>query len=295
MKYIIASILLWLVILPACVVKICAAEIPSPIVISLWTDKHPQYSNNLSPESEKEESPNWISNVTTPELYVYPAANPSGLAMLMCPGGGYAGVAIMHEGHELASFFNEAGITLAVLKYRMPNGNKNVPLEDVYEALRILNDRAGQWGIDPLKIGIGGASAGGHLASTAATHPCADQPPLYFQLLLYPVITMEDGITHAGSKENLLGGNPTAEDIKNFSNEKQVSDTTPPAFIAVSADDEGVPVENSIRYFQELNSKKTGSSLHIYPSGGHGWGARRNFPYADLWRQELRCWLENLH
>lgn len=266
----------------------------TPVVIHLWDSRTPQYDNGLPVDSEVEESAYWISNVTKPELYVYPAANPNGKAMLMCPGGGYVGVAISHEGKELAPLLNDEGITLAVLKYRVPNGNKNVPAEDVYEALRILNQRADQWGIDPGKIGIGGASAGGHLASTVATHLSTELPPLYFQVLFYPVITMEDGVTHAGSKNNLLGPNPSPDDIYYYSNETQVSEATAPAFIMVSADDEVVPMENSQRYFKALQEKNSRSELHVYPTGGHGWGTNSDFTYASQWRRALRNWLRKL-
>lgn len=300
MKFIVKGLVAGLAALVGCGNSALAAESEkatggmSPVVIPLWDSRTPQYDNGLPVDSEIEESAHWISNVTKPELYVYPAANPNGKAMLMCPGGGYVGVAISHEGKELAPLFNDECITLAVLKYRMPNGNKNVPAEDVYEVLRILNQRADQWGIDPGKIGIGGASAGGHLASTVATHPSSELPPLYFQVLFYPVITMEDGVTHAGSKANLLGANPSADDTFHYSNETQVTEATAPAFIMVSADDQVVPMENSQRYFKALQANDARSELHVYPTGGHGWGTNADFEYASQWRSALRDWLRKL-
>lgn len=259
------------------------AELPgkneNPIVIPLWEDMAPTFSNGEGADAA---------------LYVFPASEPNGMALLMCPGGAYSHLAFSHEGTDLAPFLNHAGITLAVLKYRMPNGNFNVPAEDARRALQILDSRADEWKIDRNKIGIGGASAGGHLASTVATHKLDDMPPLKFQVLFYPVISMKDGITHEGSKRSLLGENPSEELQTLYSNELQVTSDTPPAFIMVSADDDIVPVENSLLYFQNLNDKTGGSSLHIYPTGGHGWGAGQNFPYAALWREELLAWLKTL-
>lgn len=292
MKRLLAALMMGLTVMIGLSTDAYADSIKAPIVIALWNDRSPLHSNNLPHDAEISDSSNRILNVTTPMLYVYPAEKPSGMAMLMCPGGGYGLVAIGHEGHDLAPLFNEMGITLAVLKYRMPNGHKDVPYEDACEALRILAERADELKIDPGKIGVGGASAGGHLASTLATHPCAGLPSLYFQVLLYPVISMEEGVTHVGSRENLLGKNPAKEEIECYSNHLRVSESTPPAFIAVSADDNGVPIENSLSYFEALNRKRPGSALHVYPVGGHGWGANPGFRFADQWRLELRSWLK---
>lgn len=263
----------------------------APEIIPLWKDKAPTADNGLPTDAEKVENINWISSVTQPELFIFPAQNPNGKALIMCPGGGYAGVAMTFEGLGLAPLLNENGITLAVLKYRMPNGNHKVPAEDVHEAMRILTENSAKWGINPKKIGIGGASAGGHLASTVATHPVEDAPTPAFQVLLYPVISMEEGITHQGSRNLLLGENPSNELVELYSNDLQVSPTTPPAFIVVSGDDKTVPVENSLLYYKALNSNKIPATLHIYPDGGHGWGTRLNFKHNQQWTNELVSWL----
>lgn len=264
------------------------------VVIPLWQDVKPPVENGLTPSQEVTENRGWISLVATPELTVYPADNPDGKALLMCPGGGYAGVAIRHEGYALAEPLNKEGITVAVLKYRMPNGHAEVPADDVHRAFEILAEHADEWGIDPQKIGIGGASAGGHLASTIATHPVKEGINPTFQVLLYPVISMKEGVTHQGSRENLLGLTPSDELVAFYSNELQVTPQTPPAFIAVSANDEGVPVKNSIDYFNALTENGVPVSMHIYPTGGHGWGYNPNFIHNEMWFAELLHWLRNL-
>ena len=266
-----------------------------PIEIRLWEDKSPVYNNGLPDDAEVIENPGWISMVTDPVLYVYPANNPNGEAVLLCPGGGYYGVAIEHEGKAWAKMLNENGITLAVLKYRMPNGNYNVPYEDAMRSLEILHEKANEWKIDSRKIGIAGASAGGHLASTIATHSIGSDLAPDFQILLYPVITMDKTFTHQGSREGLLGNSPSEELINNYSNELQVTGATPKAFIAVSGNDNVVPVKNSIEYFQALNKNKVPASLFIYPTGGHGWGYNPSFIHNEEWTSELIHWLKGLY
>ena len=265
-----------------------------PVVISLWEKTMPPVTNGLAAGSEIVENPGWISSVTDPELYVYLAENPNGKALLMCPGGGYSGVAIAHEGKDFAPLLTPEGITVAVLKYRMPNGHSQVPADDVWQAMKILQTRGSEWGINPSQIGIGGASAGGHLASTIATHPVDSIIPPAFQVLLYPVISMKDSVTHQGSRFFLLGENPDSETVEYYSNETQVGTSTPPAFIAVSGNDDVVPVKNSIDYFNALNKYKIPVSMHIYPVGGHGWGTNPDFPYSSQWKEELISWLSNL-
>ena len=172
-----------------------------PVELPLWPDGAPN-SNGLT-GGEKEVSPHRISNVTDPTITVYRAPQPNGMAVIMCPGGGYSRLAMDHEGHDMASWFCGQGITYVVLKYRMPNGHCEVPLSDAERAIRIVREHAGEWNIHPRKIGIMGASAGGHLASTLATHYSAASRP-DFQILLYPVVTMTQS-THGGSRKELLG------------------------------------------------------------------------------------------
>lgn len=266
-----------------------------PIIIPLWQDSKPPVENGLPENAEVIENPGWISSVTKPELYVYTASEPNGMAIVMCPGGGYSGVAISHEGKELSQILNDNGISLIVVKYRMPNFNTTVPADDIREAFRIVGEFADEWGINPAKIGIGGASAGGHLASTIATHPKDGEIKPAFQFLLYPVISMQENVTHGGSRYFLLGENPEQEIIDYYSNELQVNPNTSPAFIALSADDNVVPVKNSIDYFNALVENNIPVSLHIYPTGGHGWGTNPEFEFSNEWKNEFIKWLDYIN
>lgn len=174
----------------------------------------------------------------------------------------------------------------------MPNGHDEVPLSDVHQAIRVMRSHADDWQVK--KVGVMGASAGGHLASTAATHFDAETRP-DFQILFYPVISMDPKINHRGSRINLLGQNPSAEKVREYSNELQVTPQTPPAFIMHSSDDTAVPVANSLNYFQALvNNQVPASSLHVYPVGGHGWGYNDSFPYKRQWTGELEKWLREI-
>ncbi|MFI3261275.1 MAG: alpha/beta hydrolase [Rikenellaceae bacterium] len=267
----------------------CSLFAQESVTLRLWENGAPN-SNGIT-EKEYEPRKDRITNVTDPTLTIYPAENPNGKAVIMCPGGGYSLVAIHHEGFQMADWFNSMGITYAVLKYRMPNGNKEVPLSDAHRAIELMRENSEKWDID--KVGIMGCSAGGHLASTAATHYTAENRP-DFQILLYPVINMNAEITHVGSRNQLLGKNASVDDLDYYSNELQVSADTPPAFIVHSSDDAVVPVKNSIDYYMSLINNKVSASLHIYPTGGHGWGFNDNFKYKDEWTTELGVWLKNL-
>lgn len=260
-----------------------------PIEIKLWPNGAPN-SNGIT-TAEKQIDASRVSDVTVPTLTIYPASKPNGLAIVACPGGGYVRLATAHEGHDMAAWFNAQGITYAVLKYRMPNTHHDVPLSDALQAIRIMKEHAGEWKFS--KVGIMGSSAGGHLASTAATHFTEDSRP-DFQILFYPVVSMVNP-THQGSKDNLLGKNPTQDMLNLYSNEKQVTPQTPPAFIMHSSDDKAVPVSNSVDYYTALVKNGVSASLHLYPIGGHGWGFRDNFIYKRQWTGELEKWLREIN
>ena len=250
----------------------------------------------LADEKTVDEKPmikGWINGDEYSEatLTIYPAKNPNGQAIVACPGGGYAGIAVTHEGHDMAAWFNTQGITYAVLHYRMPYGKHEIPLSDAHQAIRYMRKHADQWGIK--QLGIMGSSAGGHLASTAATHFTEETRP-DFQILFYPVVTMSD-YTHQGSKDNLLGKNPSEELVKLYSNELQVNENTPPAFIMHSSDDTVVPVLNSINYYLAMCKHGVPASMHFYPVGGHGWGYNETFPYKSQWKAEMEKWLREIH
>ncbi len=259
------------------------------IEIQLWPNGAPNSNGITTPEKQIDESR--VSDVTVPTLTIYRAAKPNGMAIVACPGGGYVRLATAHEGHDMASWFNAQGITYAVLKYRMPNTHHDVPLSDALQAIRIMKQHADEWKFN--KVGIMGSSAGGHLASTAATHFTEDSRP-DFQILFYPVVSMINP-THQGSKDNLLGKTPSEEMLNLYSNERQVTPQTPPAFIMHSSDDKAVPVGNSVDYYTALVKNGVSASLHIYPIGGHGWGFRDNFIYKRQWTGELEKWLREIN
>lgn len=261
------------------------------VELPLWPNGAPN-SNELS-GAEQRQNNGEVSNVTEPTLTVYPAARPNGMAIIMCPGGGYSRLAMNHEGHDMAPWLNTQGITYAVLKYRMPNGHHEVPLSDAEQAIRLLREHAAEWGVNPQRVGIMGASAGGHLAASLATLYSSDKSRPDFQILFYPVISMQKGITHGGSRKNLLGENPSQELEQKYSLERQVSPRTPQAFIMLSSDDDVVPPINGIGYFLALRDHKVPASLHAYPTGGHGWGFRDSFTYKRQWTEELEKWLRD--
>ena len=261
------------------------------VELPLWPNGAPN-SNELS-GAEQRQNNGEVSNVTEPTLTVYPAARPNGMAIIMCPGGGYSRLAMNHEGHDMAPWLNTQGITYAVLKYRMPNGHHEVPLSDAEQAIRLLREHAAEWGVNPQRVGIMGASAGGHLAASLATLYSSDKTRPDFQILFYPVISMQKGVTHGGSRKNLIGENPSQELEQKYSLERQVSPRTPQAFIMLSSDDDVVPPINGIGYFLALRDHKVPASLHAYPTGGHGWGFRDSFTYKRQWTEELEKWLRD--
>ena len=244
-----------------------------------------QVSAQSTPKPFDIEQPSLRVFLPAPELA-------TGRAVVACPGGGYSGLAVNHEGYDWAPYFNKQGIALIVLKYRMPKGDRTLPISDAEAAMKMVRDSADVWNLNPNDIGIMGSSAGGHLASTIATHaPEALRPN--FQILFYPVITMDKSFTHMGSHDNLLGKDASADLEKEFSNEKQVTKETPRAFIVYSDDDKVVPPANGVNYYLALNKKGVPSVLHIYPTGGHGRGIREDFLYKSEMQNELTSWLRS--
>lgn len=258
-----------------------------PLELKLWPEGMPN-DNGMTCQEE-----NGVLYVAEPTLTVYPATEGNGMAIVACPGGGYGKLAMDHEGKDMAAWFNNQGITYAVLKYRMPNGHKEVPLSDARQAMRILRHRAGEWQLK--RIGIMGFSAGGHLASTVATHFEDEESHPDFQILFYPVISMDPEYTHRGTHDNLLGKQPAKEEEDDFSNELHVDGNTPPAFILHSSDDRSVPVAHSLNYYMALLRHQIPATLHIYPIGGHGWGYRDSFTYKREWTGELEKWLREIN
>ena len=247
-----------------------------------------------------------IKDVSVPTITMYKAGDPSPrkTAVIICPGGGYGILAASHEGSDVARVFNSWGITAFVLKYRLPDDsimiNKETgPLQDAQRALQLVRQNAKQWDIDPARIGIMGFSAGGHLAATASTHfnkPVIDNPGNIslrpdFSLLIYPVISFTDSLTHMGSRNNLIGKDASPEKIKEYSNELLVNEQTPPAFLVHAIDDGGVKKGNSVQYYEALQRNKVPAEIHLYPQGGHGFGMN-NKTTADSWMERLKSWFK---
>jgi acetyl esterase/lipase len=236
-------------------------------------------------------------------ITVHLAAKPNGAAVVICPGGGYGGLVVGPEGHGIAQWLNGHGIAGIVLEYRLPKGRPFVPLLDAQRAIRTVRSHAKEWKIDPARVGIIGFSAGGHLASTAATHfdngdPKAADPVERmscrpdFAVLIYPVVTM-DAKTHGGSKANLLGRDPKPELVDLFSNEKQVTDRCPPMFLAHALDDKVVVPDNSRQLHEALKAHHVATEYLELPSGGHGLNGYKG-PMWDAWQTKSLEWLAAL-
>jgi acetyl esterase/lipase len=237
-------------------------------------------------------------------IYLPPADKANGTAVVVCPGGGYGTLAVDHEGMAPADWLNHHGIAAFVLRYRLgPRYRHPAPLQDAQRALRLVRSRAKEWNLDAKRIGIWGFSAGGHLASTAATHfddgkPDADDPIERvscrpdFAILCYPVITLRPPYTHGYSRRNLLGDNPDEALVASLCNDEQVTETTPPTFLFHTDEDRAVLPENSILFYQALRKKKVPAELHIYEKGPHGVGLGVGRGAVSAWPEQLAGWLK---
>jgi acetyl esterase/lipase len=246
-----------------------------------------------------------VSKVTEPS-FQYFRVKEDGIkrpCVIVFPGGGYTILASGHEGTDVAKFFNSIGVNAMVVKYRIPNEKAQkdktiAPLQDAQQAILLAKTNAGSWGIDETKIGILGFSAGGHLAASLSSHyndVKIDNPAKIslrpdFQILIYPVITMKD-FGHSGSTENLIGKNPSEEQIKYYSNELNVDKKTPPAFIVHAINDDAVPVQNAHVYDSALKANKVASTLYLFEKGGHGFGMK-NPTATEQWTTPLTVWLQ---
>lgn len=280
-------------------------------ILNLWSNEIPNaITNSDYKEIEviKDGQLTSTSKVTVPTLSLFlPDKDKSnGTAVVICPGGGYSHLAMDKEGFKVAKWLNTLGITAFVLKYRLPSDeimkNKTIgPLQDAQEAIRTVRRYAGKWNIDPKKVGVMGFSAGGHLASTVSTqyrdelyvHDTISAKP-NFSILIYPVISMEDKITHKGSKTNLLGNAPSEDLMALYSNEKQIDSMTPPTFLVHATDDNVVPVENSIHYYMALKKNNVPAEMHIYEKGGHGFGLGVK-DTSEYWTTACERWLRANH
>ncbi|WP_419800918.1 alpha/beta hydrolase [Mucilaginibacter sp.] len=276
-------------------------------VIPLYPGAIPNSINDNAYQEVKSGSANNIgySKVTKPTLEIYlPAKDKAtGAAVVICPGGGYAFVSYTHEGIEIAEAFNKIGVAAFVLKYRLPSDaimkDKSIgPLQDAQMAIKTVRENAAKYHIDPNKVGIIGFSAGGSLAALTGSH--YNDPKIAnsnntslrpdFMVLLYPVISMTDSLTHKGSLDNLLGLTPNPEQVRYFSNELNVTPNTPPTMLVHAEDDNVVNVKNSLYYYEALLKNKVPAELIIYPKGGHGFGLN-NKTTPDNWMEHVKNWM----
>jgi acetyl esterase/lipase len=271
--------------------------------LKVWPNGAPD-SNGINQAEEVFEGKR-VRNVSEAEIYVYlpKIGVNTGAALVICPGGGYAIEAMDHEGYDMAEWLSRQGVAGIVLKYRLPNGHDQIPLEDAQRTIRMVRQKAVEWGINPAKIGIAGSSAGGHLASMAATRfdlgkPDSNDPiEKYscrpdFMLLLYPVITLDEEFGHIGSRINLIGQGNKWELVEKYSNERQVSAQTPPTFMVLADDDTTVPPRNSIEFYLALKKFKIPAEMHIFRDGGHGFGMNKTNKPVDQWPTLFTQWMK---
>ncbi len=269
----------------------CQTSAAEPHVELLWPSGAPGAVGN-----EESDRP-------TLTVYTPPEGQANGAGIVICPGGGYGHLAVDHEGQQIAEWMNSLGVTAGVLRYRIaPRYHHPAPMQDVQRAIRLMRSRADEWKFDAQRIGVIGFSAGGHLASTAATHFAASEDstgnPVEkascrpdFAILCYPVITMELPITHSGSRRNLLGESPDAELVKAMSNDQQVTAETPPTFLLHTTEDTAVLPENSLLFYAAMRKAGVPVELHIYEKGPHGVGLGRQHPGVGSWPEQCEAWL----
>lgn len=266
-----------------------------PVKIELWPDGAPTKNGLENVEEQCETvSEKVLSKISKAELWIYPSSRPNGMCIVSSPGGGYYKLAIEKEGTAMAAWMNKLGITYAVLKYRMPNGHYEIPLEDGRRAMEIMRSKASEYGFRPDRVGIMGGSAGGHFAAMLSTMYGEIKYRPDFQILLYPVITMGE-FNHSRSLQELLGKNPSQKLSEKYSIENRVTEKTPPAFIVLASDDKIVNPENSLIYARALLNHKVSVAMFMYPHGDHGFGFRDSMPYKREWTAEFETWLRNLY
>lgn len=273
--------------------------------VPLWSQSIPNVLENASYQEAKEyqgSDINKVFKVTTPTLHIFKPKRPNGTTVVIFPGGGYEYLSYHKEGVLIAQWLNDLGVTAVILNYRLPSDaimkDRSVgPLQDAQEAIRYVRRHSKEWGVDSDKIGVIGFSAGGHLASTLSTqydrqvyeHDGTSARP-DFSILIYPVISMKDGVTHQGSKSRLIGANSTEEVVKQYSNEQQITSHTPKTFLVHATDDGSVPVENSLGYYLSLKDHKVPAEMHVYQDGGHGFGLGREGTHTT-WPKQCETWL----
>lgn len=275
-----------------------AAQDPVFETLFLWPDGPPSDNGLSGPER----AGGCVGNISEAKLFVYlPAADKAtGAAVVVTPGGGYGVVCEQTEGHAIARILQPLGIATIIVHYRLPNGRHTIPAEDARRAIRTVRHNAKAWRIDPKRVGVWGFSAGGHLASTVATvfdagdatasdavERQSSRPD--FAILFYPVISMEEGVTHGGSRRNLLGADPSPERVAQYNNDARVSKDTPPVFLLHAGDDGAVPIENALRFHRALLAHRVPAEALLFEKGGHGPGA---FTRNPSWQGAFEAWLK---
>ena len=262
--------------------------------ILIWDNNKAPHSNGLEGEAY-EATPYRLVNTTKAQLYVYNAdpAKATGQAVVICPGGGYAKLSMDQEGYLMAQWLAKNGIAAFVLEYRLPNGHKEVPLEDTVEAIRIVRKKAKKFNIDPAKVGVMGFSAGGHLAASVSNIPPVEERP-NFSILFYPVVIANHYTSHSGSFRNLLGKGFSQADADEFSMDKLASENTPPTILLLSDDDTTVPAAGAAMYYTSLRYHGVRAAMYVFPEGKHGWGNYDKFSYQKEWQHLLLRWLKEL-
>ena len=291
------------------VVLATSINIHAQTVIPLYKGKVPNSIEHSEQEVKNVNDAGQIrySKVTQPtlEIHLPEAGKANGTAIVIIPGGGYGIVSYTNEGTDIAREFNKMGIAAFILKYRLPSDkimtDKTIgPLQDAQQAIKTVRMRAKEWGVDTAKVGIIGFSAGGHLASTAGTHftkSVIDNKEKInlrpdFMILMYPVISLTEELMHKGSRDNLIGSNPSIQLTSLYSNNTQVTEKTPPTILIHAGDDKTVKVENSLRFYESLLKCGVPAEMHIYPKGGHGFGVN-NRTTPDKWTERVENWLKS--
>jgi acetyl esterase/lipase len=285
-----------------------AQEVPIPLYPNGVPNSKPTPATYVE-KNDRADNDQWVTMVSVPTITPFvPVKGPAngtanGTAIVIFPGGGYGGLSMDKEGYKIAQAFNSFGVTAFVVKYRLPSDDIMVdktigPLQDAQQAVLIIRKNAAKWGINPNKIGIIGFSAGGHLASTEGTHfdkvLVEDKENISvrpdFMALLYPVISFGPE-AHVGSRENLIGKTPSADLLTLYSNEKQITANTPPTFLVHATDDDAVPVQNSLMFYEGLLAVKVKAEMHLFEAGGHGFGLN-NPKSKDKWIDWCKNWLD---
>lgn len=271
-----------------------AVHANEPETLPLWSDSDLGITAETPSATEHDRGPNnrSLTHIQRPTLTVYHPDRQTnhGAALVVCPGGGYGGLAVDKEGHDVAKWFAKLGGTAGVLSYRVGGGPHQhpVPMNDARQAVALMRQNASDWNVSPDRVGIIGFSAGGHLASTIATDP---ETGVNFAALIYPVISMREGVTHGGSKKNLLGPEPEATLVAEMSRDEQVSPKTCPTFLVHAGDDHAVVVENSLRFYRACIDHQVPVEMHLFPNGGHGFGMYRGDRPVDHWPDLMEAWM----